>query len=555
MNEIDRLFLKFFLLPERLYAKQGVDILHLRAILTAKLTMDNRRVNTLMAQRQKKTPKQTKPQYATLNTMLMSFIMGFFLIFAFYVGTDTLTKLTMFTTMFIFMLCMMLITDFTHVLIDTRDNLILLPKPVSDKTFLFARLLHIGIRLSLLVLPMAIPGLFAVVHREGLLVVLPYFLVVLLMTIFSIFLINALYLLILKLTTPEKFKSIITAIQIVFVVLLLTSYQIFPRLMMSDTFKNTNLSDFFWIRFYPPFWFSEACLYLSGVLTGSQSVVGLILALVVPLVSIWVVVRFLAPAFTQKLSLISGGVEEKSTATVSSKIKGLRLKELFCALLARRGTEKAGFLFAWDMMARSKDFKMKVLPQYGYVIVMGVVFYLQHHFPIEGFAILMIYVSSTLMTTALTHLAYSERFKAAWLFHVTPIAAPGQLIGGSIKAIFTMFYLPVIVLLLVMWMFLMGPNDLLSIGMGVLNVLTISLFQAYLNNHYLPFSKQLDGVANGTGFVRTLFYLLPLIGFGFLHFYIRKMPWVMGGVSILSIASSWLLFREISKLKWSDMKD
>ena len=39
MNAIDRFFLRLFLLPQRLYAAQGVNILHLRAILTAKLTM------------------------------------------------------------------------------------------------------------------------------------------------------------------------------------------------------------------------------------------------------------------------------------------------------------------------------------------------------------------------------------------------------------------------------------------------------------------------------------------------------------------------------------
>ena len=38
------------------------------------------------------------------------------------------------------MLAMFLITDFSHILIDVKDNFIILPKPVSSQTFLVARL-------------------------------------------------------------------------------------------------------------------------------------------------------------------------------------------------------------------------------------------------------------------------------------------------------------------------------------------------------------------------------------------------------------------------------
>ena len=214
-----------------------------------------------MAQRQQQTKKQYQQQAevnnSTRKTMWAAFFMGLILLFSLLAGHDALTRLTMYCTLFIFMLCMTLITDFTTMLIDTRDNLILLPKPVSDKTFLLARLLHIGIRVSLLLMPMALPGCIAFVLMEGLWVLAPFLLVVLLMTIFSIFLINALYLLILKLTTPDKFKSIITAIQIIFAVLVFASYQLFPRLMSSDVMRNVNLDAIFWIRFYRPIGFQK----------------------------------------------------------------------------------------------------------------------------------------------------------------------------------------------------------------------------------------------------------------------------------------------------------
>jgi len=554
MNAIDRFFLRLFLLPGRLYAKQGVDILHLRAILTAKLTMDNRRVISLVAQRQKKTQRHTEANNTTFKTMFGFFLMGLMLLFSLVVGHDSLTKLTMYTTLFIFMLCMTLISDFSSMLIDTRDNLIILPKPVSDKTFLLARLLHIGIRLSLLLIPLSLPGCIALVVMEGFWIILPFLFVVVMMTIFSIFLINALYLIILKLTTPEKFKSIITAIQIVFAVFVFASYQLFPRLMSSDVMGNINLNTIGWIQFYPPYWFSEACLLLSGKLATSQAVLGLALSVIVPVVSIWAVVRFLAPAFTQKLTLISGSAEEKSTKSAASRLKGLKLKNRFCALLTKQGAEKAGFLFAWDMMERSKDFKMKVLPQFGYIAVFSVVFYLQHH-SLMGYIILITYLSSMVLSNALFYIPYSEKFKAAWLFHVTPVTAPGKLIGGSIKALLALYYLPIILFLLVLGLVFLGPSGVVSIGFGIMNILTITLLQAYFNYRYLPFSRQMEGTSNGGGFARVLTSLLPLGVIGFLHYLIRDMTWVMVIVSLISAVASWLLYDEITKLTWSDMKE
>lgn len=560
MNAIDRFFLRFFLLPQRLYEKQGVNILHLKAILTAKLTMDNRRPASLMALSQQQTKKQLKQQAevnnSTRKTMWAAFFMGIVLLFSLFAGHDALTRMTMYCTLFIFMLCMTLITDFTYLLIDTRDNLILLPKPVSDKTFLLARLLHIGIRVSMLLMPMALPGCIAFVLMEGIWVLVPYLLVILLMTIFSIFLINALYLLILKLTTPDRFKSIITAIQIVFVVLVFASYQLFPKLMSSEAMRNVNLNDILWIQFYPPYWFSEACLFLSGKLSTPQSVIGLLLAILVPVVSIWAVVRFLAPAFTQKLTLITGSVEEKRARSASGTIKGLNLKTLFCKGLTKRGTERAGFLFTWDMMARSKDFKMKVLPQFGYILVFFVVFYLQKHADNNVLCIMLIYFSSSILTGSIYQVSYSDKYKASWLLYVTPIKTPGMLIGGSVKAVLAMFFLPIAVFLLVIGLVLLGPSGLVSIVTGLLNLIAIALIQAYLDYRYLPFSRHMDGTSNGGGFIRAMMTLLPMAVLGFMHYFIQyfHLTWALAIISLISAVASWFLYKAITSLEWADMK-
>jgi len=141
---------------------------------------------------------------ATLKTMFVSLIMGLFFLMGFAIGDDMTTKLTIFFSMFIFMLAATLITDFTSVLIDTRDNLIILPKPVSDATFVTSRLMHIAIHINKLLLPLALPALIALIVLYGPATIVPFILMTFFATLLSIFLVNAVYLLILQLVKPSK---------------------------------------------------------------------------------------------------------------------------------------------------------------------------------------------------------------------------------------------------------------------------------------------------------------------------------------------------------------
>jgi ABC-2 type transport system permease protein len=227
---------------------------------------------------------------------------------------------------------------------------------------------------------------------------------------------------------------------------------------------------------------------------------------------------------------------------------------LFSEGLTKRGTERAGFLFTWDMMARSKDFKMKVLPQFGYILVFFVIFYLQKQSS-DSFLILLTYISSSVLAGAILQVPYSEKYKASWLFHVTPIKAPGLLIGGSVKAMLAMFYQPIAVFLLVLGLVVLGPSGgLVSIVTGLLNLLAIALLQAYLNYRQLPFSTQIDGTSNGGGYIRTMMTLVPIGALGLLHYLIRDMTWALAILSLLSAVASGLLYKAITSLEWADMK-
>src|SRR5687768_13226891 len=124
MNLLNKILLYLALLPEGLYRKMGVNTAHLRAILQTKLTLDDRRPNTL---HQTSNRKKDKPvNAATVGTFFMSAVIGIVYLVAFEIGKDVVLQFTIYYSFFIFMLAATLISDFTSVLIDVRDTFIIL---------------------------------------------------------------------------------------------------------------------------------------------------------------------------------------------------------------------------------------------------------------------------------------------------------------------------------------------------------------------------------------------------------------------------------------------
>ena len=255
MNIINKTFLKIALLPSGIYKRMNVNLPQLRSILHVKLLMDDRRRGVLQ---QTSTRKKEKPvTLATLGTMLLSALLGLVYLLAFMIGNDIVTHLSFYFSLFFFMLSATLISDFTSVLIDIRDNYIILPKPVNDRTVILARLLHIFIHICRIVIPMSIPGLIKIYMDYGIVGAILLIIVVLLLTLFSIFFINAIYILILRITTPQKFQNIISYIQIVFAILIYASYQVLPRMISDLNLRNFDISQKTGIEFFPMYWFAN----------------------------------------------------------------------------------------------------------------------------------------------------------------------------------------------------------------------------------------------------------------------------------------------------------
>lgn len=562
MNWLNKALLALALSPRLLYRRWGIDVPQLSAILSAKLMMDDRRPNSLQAGRQH-SDEGKEINHSTAGTMIMSGVMGLIFLFAFAFGNDYVTQLTVYFGMFIVMLSMLLVSDFTSVLIDVRDNQIILPKPVSDRTFVVSRLLHVFLHVCKVVFPMSLPGMIYLSFDSNPVAGLLLLCLAGFATLFSVFLINAVYLAILRVTTPERFKSIIGYVQIAFAILIYACAQLMPRFEETAAFDGFTLAENPWMILAPPYWFAAA---FDTLFSGSGQwfqLVAAVMAPAVPLLCIYLVVKYLAPAFNQKLALTGGSEGTANETAVSPTAQGgSDLAGTLARWLTQSGAERTGFLFTWKMMARSRDFKLRVYPAIGYLAVMMVVTLSKSRggdTPDSGFfsgfsAIAPAYLINIVLFAATGQMAYSDKFKAAWMFYVSPLIRPGPLVSGALKAAVLKFCMLVSIPFILYRLWVGSPAELPNLLLAVSNQILIVFAMMLIGANRLPFAHAFAEAQRGSQLVRLFIWLFLSGIIGIIHFLLFRNTIVILAGLLLSVSGVWFVMQQIKKMTWEAME-
>ena len=561
-NYINKFLLWCFLMPSGLYRKFGADVTHLKAILTYKLIIDDRTATGLYKARSGS--RGGDSSRATLFTMIISLVMGFMFLFVF-AFEENLTRMTMFFSFFGFMLAMFLITDFSHILIDVKDNYIILPKPVTSQTFLLARLLHIVIHVMKILVPMSLPAVIGIWISRGVWGAIVFIPMVALLTMLTFALVNAVYLLIMRVFSPAKINSIITSVQIGFSILLYGSFQLLPRIINTSVIEQVDLSDIGLMWIFPSYWMALGWICFYSFANGANLIIGAVLSVVVPLLSVWVMVRFLAPSFFRKLSMISAGTPDDAKTKPDTR-EIIHDKTGFLAkvagLFTHAGIERESFLFTWRMTGRSRDFKMKVYPQVGYLVVLFVMLFIGHSDRMDPdsmtlltsrmkFVILsVIYLSCVIYMGAVYQLPYYDNFKASWIYFAAPLRIPGLIISGALKACFVKFFMPVVVTLTVVGIFLFGMTIVPNLLFGLGNVFLVGTLYSWVVMDRLPFSVSPKLVAQGQTTFRNIFMLIALPIFALPHYFLFNFPVVLCIIAIVSISTGWMVLRYTKSISW-----
>lgn len=554
-----------------LWRALGVDVAQLQNILYTKLMIDDRRPNVY----NRGSRQSTKPvRNSAIYTMVLSLLIGMIYLSVFSVTTDARLQAFLWFSAYLLTMCITLITDFSYVLIDPRDNYILLPRPVSDRTLVVSRLLHIALHISKIAVPMSLSPFVLILIEYGVAPALWFWLLAMLLTFLAIFLINTAYLLVLRITLAEKFKEVINSMQIAFSIVMFGVYFLGPRAMRNlDIQGSFNSGDFPWLPFAPTWWFAGAYAWpVEGWQRGTAADIAL--TFLTPAVCLWVVVRFLAPSFNRKIAgMGAGDPAPRVVKSLKRADSSVPFYKKMSRLFAKDGQEQLSFELVWLLTSRTREFKLKVYPSIAYVFVMGVgiIFFSDRgtfrqqwgqiqETPVYLF---LIYMSSFIFITAISHLVYSEKYKAAWVYFASPLEAPGRILAGAWKAALVKFLLPVYLLISLFAGVIWGIKVIPDLIVGFLNVLVISLLYALIILRELPFSAAPD-LGNNTGkMMRNLLVMIIPAFIGLAHFVLGLLAGkggnalyygMLAGFALLSGAAFYLLYGSYRNSGWKDVK-
>jgi len=519
----------------------GADTVQLKAILSIKLKMDDRKpLNFGRKQNQKKEYKN-----GTLKNTFIFLLMGFFYAFPIFSTKDPIFGMTLYLGLMLTWLSLMLVTDFSNILFDTRDKVIILPRPVNDRTLLLSRMMHVFIYLLRIVLPMSLPGWITLGIKYGYApaLLVPFLLV--LLALLALFIVNTAYLILLKLTGPERFKDVINYFQIAIAVVFFASAYLLPRAFDPERPNGLSITDYAWVRFFPTYWMAVCLHYINHsfaiVLAGTEWMG--ILAIATPVICLFVMIKWLAPQFARNIGALD--ITESVPAMKGGKVttqQRTRYKKL-AKMLNQSDAAKAGFMITWLQTARSRSFKMRVFPSFAYVPVYFVYLMMQKGKPLSeawtelpnspGY-ILLLYMCAFVMMNAMNYLYISEQYKAAWVYYSAPLQTPGQLLGGAFKALWLKYFLPFFTILSAFTVWKWGWHTIIDIILAMVNVTLFSLCMIRVGARHFPFSTAERINQSGYRVVRAFLSMFLILILGAGHYFLAKHD-VIGLNTVLKI--------------------
>ncbi|MHB1627222.1 MAG: hypothetical protein ACYCVB_02420 [Bacilli bacterium] len=499
----------------------GCDYPAMRQIVQVKLTMDRRRVPTILqgtARRKNRPESEDKNSFAP--SLLLYAFMGLLTAPLVLMKQNYMFSMGVTFGVLMFLVMTSMIADFSSVLLDVRDRVIISTKPVNRRTMSFARTVHIMIYLFLLTGSLAGAPLLAALFAHGVVFFLVFLLEILLMDIFILVVTALLYLLILSFFDGERLKDIINYVQIALSIAIAVGYQAVGR-----SFDVIRLHIVFhtawWQVAVPPFWFGST---FEWIMRGHASPLLMLfstLAIIVPIVSLAAYIQ-LMPAFERKLQKLSsssarGGMKKRAWSQAISRI--------ICA----GNEERAFFAFASVMMAREREFKLKVYPALGFAMVLPfiVIFNSAWSNGLKDLAssrwYLSIYVSAMMIPSVVLMLRYSGQYRAAWVYRTAPVQSVAAIFKGTIKAFLMRLFLPIYLVESVVFVAIFGIHIIPDLVVACLSMLLYAVICLQFTRTSLPFSEPFQVVQQSQRYVGLL--LLLLIGvFAAIHFVFTLIP-------------------------------
>ena len=298
----------------------GVNTVQLAKIMEARLKIDGRRPAFMLQ------TAHDGVERNSLNMVVLKLVIGALFGSIIFVFPDKLLGLTVYFSIFMILITLSLVADFSSMLFDTRDQSIIAPRPVDDRTYTVSKLAHISIYMLRLALLQSAPALVMIVFVDGVAAMPVFLLQVVEATIICLIVVNLIYLTLLNSVNQQRFKDSIFYLQAAMSIVTLGAYFMLPMFFTSTLVARSNILDQTWSWSLPPLW--VACLNSVIVHPGSVTwpKVGLaVLGIACAFGGLWFIIKVLAPGFIKRLSALASSEGQGSGAAAAKQGSGIPL--------------------------------------------------------------------------------------------------------------------------------------------------------------------------------------------------------------------------------------
>jgi hypothetical protein len=532
MNEF--LSLKILDRFKKIFEGIGINYKLLRIILKTKLTLDMRRAPAINTNNKR---KKDEEQTSIFKGYLLHLIFGVFLAFFIYFIHDEMIRMMYFSGAFFFMTTMYLISDFSFVLLDTKDKNILMTKPLDSKTVSLSKVLHILIYMFRLNAFIAGPSIVVMMMSNGVLS-LPIFLLEILMMDLMIFLVTAfIYLLVLRFFDGELLRNIINIIQILLTIVVTIGYQIAIRMIDFTSLQNMEYS--FNLAHYlnPILWFGAP---FEIIYHGGQSYLYIFTALIiiVPVAS-FILYLSLSKKMESLLLKLEGEGNERPSKHRFEKIVGL--------ILNRNEISKQSFHFSNAMFRSDRSLKLKIYPALssGVFLPILMIFNMRmggREFRATGYEYLYLYFNLLMFPSIFNLTYFSSAWRGSYAFISSGFKNVKELNRGLMQSMAYRFFIPILILNMVIYSIIFGNRFVIDFVIVFLASIVIMPIVGKLYFKGYPFAKPIDESNQKDSLDKFLLSLAIAAGFAIVHFYSHMIPmgtWIYSAVLLVGIPISW----------------
>ena len=509
------LILKLFAPFRWLIEKMGADYGQFISILRLKLTLDDRRINNY-------SKKQENGQQKTLikQSFFQIFMGAFFGIFLIMIKMP-FTFFYLSHTFLMVMMAMTIISEFSTILFDTSENVIIQPLPIKGNTISLSRNAHVFIYLAMMSFCLSLITILITINKFGNLAGLIFVITIFLNVLFTLFFANILYLVIMRFVSGERLKNLLMYFQIAIAIFFMAAYQFGLRMVDKSALQEMILPIHWYTYLLPPAFFSGLIDGIINLNFDSSHLLFIAEALALPPIAIYITGKYLTPIFNLKLMELEQG-DRVSKIKIETARKSLYFR-IMSSLFVCTTEEKAAFKFMWKMTGRERQFKQTVLPTFGYILIMMILPNIKKHQSFTnlttGYNYLFILYFFMMISFALCSSLLIGNLKASsWIFKAMPLKSPASFFKGSITAAFTRFFVPFYIVIGILVCVLWGIKVLPDVFIAFLSIYLVTLLLYYYQQPGFPFSMEKSAIQGGTNAIKV-FGLMALAGIvGLLHF-------------------------------------